>query len=72
MITPKQTAIGVGVTATPVVGEPIITANMLSEYVIGGLTVGAWLYILSLVSLILIIVLNGSKVFKLLKELFKA
>lgn len=70
-ITNKQTVAGLAITSTPVAAQPIVTADMLSEYVFAGITLGGWFYIASGISLVLIIGLNGIKFYKQMKDLLK-
>lgn len=64
MSTTPQTAGSIIVTTTAATGNSVLTADILQNMVFMGVTLGGWLYILSFISVILIIALNSSKLYR--------
>lgn len=70
MITGKETVVGVAVPTTAVVGSEALTAVDIFNYVLGGVTVGGWLQIGAILTVIIILALNSIKLYKTIKEMW--
>ncbi len=69
MITGKETTVGVVAPAGAVGASEVITAIDIFNYVIFGVTVGGWLQVAAIITVIIVLVLNGIKLYKAVKEL---
>lgn len=52
------------VTTAGATGNSVLTADTLQNMVFLGVTLGGWLYILTFISVVIIIILNSSKLWK--------